>query len=82
MSSSSGPTDILLYSQHYDCFYKPKNYQINIPDSMKLSDKWIAEERRILNRIIKDILLQQWKQFCSDRAVYELRLAHFIKENY
>jgi hypothetical protein len=49
---------------------------------MKLSDKWIAEERRILNRIIKDILLQQWKQFCSDRAVYELRLAHFIKENY
>ena len=27
--------DIMLYSYHYDCFFKPKNCQINIPDSMK-----------------------------------------------
>jgi hypothetical protein len=49
----SPPSDILLYSQHYDYFYKPKSFQINIPDCMKQSEKWIAEEKKILNKIIK-----------------------------
>ena len=38
-----GILDIMLYSNHYDCFFKPKNCQINIPDNMKQSEKWISE---------------------------------------
>ena len=40
---SQGIIDILPYSVHYDSFFKPKNYQINIPDNMKHSEKWIVE---------------------------------------
>ena len=32
-----GWADILLYSSHFECFFKPKNCQINIPDQMKQS---------------------------------------------
>ena len=39
--------DIMLYSSHYDCFFKPKNCQINIPDNMKHTEKWIMEEKKI-----------------------------------
>lgn len=34
---NEGLIDIMLYSYHYDCFFKPKNCQINIPDNMKHS---------------------------------------------
>ena len=37
----------MLYSTHYDCFFKPKNCQINIPDNMKQAEKWVAEEKKI-----------------------------------
>lgn len=42
MSGLCGATDVLIYSQHYDCFYKPKNYQVNISDGMKHSEKWVG----------------------------------------
>ena len=41
-------TDILLYSQHHEYFIKPKQYHVNISDSMKHSERWCQEEQNIL----------------------------------
>lgn len=36
-------TDIYPYSLHYNIVLHPKNYDITIPEIMKISEKWIKE---------------------------------------
>jgi hypothetical protein len=36
-------TDIFPYSMHYNIVVHPKNYDITIPEIMKVSEKWIKE---------------------------------------
>ena len=49
---------------------------------MKVSQKWIREEKRILDRHIELIIRSHELQYLSKRRRYDVDLAHYIKKNY
>lgn len=51
-------TDILPYSVHYNLLSRPKNYDLTLPEIMKVSDKWIREEKKVFENLI-DLVIQE-----------------------
>jgi hypothetical protein len=75
-------TDIYPYSTHYNILLHPKNYDITIPEIMKVSDRWAKEERRILDRHIDFVITAHEQRLLSLRRAYDRDLASFIARHY
>lgn len=75
-------TDIYPYSTHYNILIHPKNYDITIPEIMKVSDRWAKEERRILDKHIDFVITAHEQRLLSQRRAYDRDLASFIARHY
>ena len=56
--------------------------ELNIPENMKVSEKWISEERKILEQILEKIVFDHEKKKVEEKRKYDKKLAYFIKEKY
>lgn len=74
--------DIYPYSTHYNLLIHPKNYDITIPEIMKVSDRWSKEERRILDRHIDLVIVAHENQLLALRRAYDRDLATYIARHY
>jgi hypothetical protein len=74
--------DIYPYSTHYNLLIHPKNYDITIPEIMKVSDRWGKEERRILDRHIDLVIVAHENRLLTLRRAYDRDLATYIARHY
>lgn len=74
--------DILPYSTHYNLLIHPKNYDIMIPEIMKQHEKWVREEKKVLEKHLEIILHEHAVLYTRQRRIYDYELAKYILKNY
>ena len=74
--------DLLPFSVHYNVLIHPKNLGIVIPEIMKQNEKWVKEEKKLLDKHINMIIVENSKNYRKQKRAYDHGLASFIKKNY